>query len=363
MVVRPKYVADNFNKIVNNYWYRVALDGKWYMMLIQLILVLSVISVNQTTSSHIKYLLLYQSLLSSLHETSAAPQIRLAVSVILNKTDVSLQFHQPPYSAHRCIHCYISNRHQPHYMKHVLPLQILPDIHVTVKIMEYCHSWSISYHARNGNCHYSHYSSIKSHNHISPDLFLYEQFLIISITRNMCCISIFFLICLSQSKESNVATAYVFWSISYHIKGKTCLCSKNFLLNRSSSLSSSYEIRAAVPDIYWSVRLFLGSDHIAMFQCRLGNRCNQLPNTREADHAILTLPTEKPLGCINLSQENMSSLSFVPQASGKWLEKRRTSTQQRGTFRKKNEVRPENGREMWKKEIKKLNRKMKEKSQ
>jgi hypothetical protein len=30
MVVRPKYVADNLNKIVNNYWNRVALDGnRW----------------------------------------------------------------------------------------------------------------------------------------------------------------------------------------------------------------------------------------------------------------------------------------------------------------------------------------------
>jgi hypothetical protein len=26
MVLRPKHVADNLNKIVNNYWYRVALD-------------------------------------------------------------------------------------------------------------------------------------------------------------------------------------------------------------------------------------------------------------------------------------------------------------------------------------------------
>jgi hypothetical protein len=33
MVVRPKHVADNLNKIVNNYWNRVALDGNswtWY---------------------------------------------------------------------------------------------------------------------------------------------------------------------------------------------------------------------------------------------------------------------------------------------------------------------------------------------
>jgi hypothetical protein len=27
MVVQPKHVADNLNKIVNNYWNRVALDG------------------------------------------------------------------------------------------------------------------------------------------------------------------------------------------------------------------------------------------------------------------------------------------------------------------------------------------------
>jgi hypothetical protein len=27
MVVRPKHIADNVNKIVNNYWNRVALDG------------------------------------------------------------------------------------------------------------------------------------------------------------------------------------------------------------------------------------------------------------------------------------------------------------------------------------------------
>jgi hypothetical protein len=64
-----------------------------------------------------------------------------------------------------------------------------------------------------------------------------------------------------------------------------------FLAHSSSSSSSSYEIRAAAPDIYWSVRPVLGSDHIAMFQCRFGNSCNQLPNTLEADHAILTLPT------------------------------------------------------------------------
>jgi hypothetical protein len=53
-----------------------------YMLLIQLTIVLSAISVNMNTNRHIKYLLLYQLLSYSSNETSVI-QILLAMSVII----------------------------------------------------------------------------------------------------------------------------------------------------------------------------------------------------------------------------------------------------------------------------------------
>jgi hypothetical protein len=57
VVVRPKHVADNLNKIVNNYWNRVALDGNPWTWSIELVNYFPTLCFQYTTNSSSSILL------------------------------------------------------------------------------------------------------------------------------------------------------------------------------------------------------------------------------------------------------------------------------------------------------------------